>query len=339
MNEKNGRDNAIISTVFCAKAVIASVITPLPLIFAIKLSDFQAIPALLVAALVFAEIFSCSWIFIAKSKVYISARVVCLIRLASVLPIYAFVNDDRDLVIYLAIHTLTALTITSLQVFFAKRELGFCFVRVSVIDIAQCIKQSFKLFASRFGAALKDRFLVAYLGFAGNVEITAVMDIINKMIALALAPAYALTTTVFPVLVDARNRGDDSSRSRIGFMLLGFIGSLALSGFVWGVASMIMTFFGGDQLSAYSHVLKITTIAYPILFLSSYVGSCILLVAGKELAFMISTYVSLIVMAFGLLIYELSGLDSAHMLAMLIVSVAFTELFSRVVAARSVLDV
>lgn len=320
----NERD-MIISQVITSKLYIYIFITPIAFFSLIGLGKGSFLLIFIGAIIPFSEVINTTWVFIVNNKTKTAAIIVALCRFITIPLLYFFVKDTDDLTAYMLIYLFVVLSIPILQIIY------LIFVNDVKIRILpkkhalNALRRGRALFIGRVFSSLKDRYIAIWLGFFSSHEVIAIYDILNKIVSLLMNPIYSFSMVLFPKL-SGRVKG------YINFNKLIFFGTITVIFLVTIVSSfshLILSYFGSDRLTPYKFELDMFLLAMPLLYISSLIGSCYLVVNSQY-----KTYNFSIILSFGFivistnLLYVFNQLD-IYFLACIFLFSSFLEAIVR----------
>lgn len=319
--------NLIISQVVNAKLYIFSIVTPIAIFLLIFLGKSNLLFLFICSLIPLCEVFNFTWVYISISKTKIAAFSVLTGRVLSIPLLFFFVNSEQDAINYMLVYVLSLICICIFQIIHLIMKEKLVLKVLKCRHVIKIIRDGRSLFLGRITSSLKDRYIAIWLGFFSSNEMVAIYDVINKIISLAMNPIYSFSTILFP-LITGRN-GIKINLSK--FILLGFVFISSIILIVSPYSKYVLFYFGGYDLEQYTNSFNKFLFAMPMLYVSSIIGTCFLVVNSFYKSFNLSIVFSFLVLVIlSMLIYVFDSVTIESLSYVFLISILM-EFLTRII--------
>lgn len=211
---------------------------------------------------------------------YITLRSI-LVKLASVVFLFLFVHDEKDLLNYAILNVVASGGNNFFNLYHLKKftRLTLQFKKVTV-----AIKGSFNLFLGSVIISLYTYLNSIMLGAMGDVTAVGYYTSGDKFIQVALTGIASITTSVLPRMSYLAAQNDNQSTVILQKKVLNliFLITIPLVAVFILFSDQIIRIFCGNEFMPSAHVLTINSLLIVIIPLSGFLGMQVLYPKGKE---------------------------------------------------------
>lgn len=159
----------------------------------------------LIISMVVLNGFRLNWLFQGIEEIYIYSRITIVTKLASILFIFIFVNNENDIYVLNIINTFQLLLALILTYFIVFRRNIF-FNKISLLKIKKIFLDSLEYFISRVGVSLYSTLGSFFLGmFSGSLTQVAIYGVAEQLYKAGISLMTALSTPLIPYMARTKN--------------------------------------------------------------------------------------------------------------------------------------
>ncbi len=229
-----------------------------------------------------------TWFFQGIEKMKYTTIVNVVVRLFFMGCMFIFISTSSDYLLYPLLYSLGALLGGALSLYILYKKEHIFFVRVPCHFVLKVLKESFPFWVSRVSGIISVETNTLIIGrFLGMSEV-AYYDLAKKIVNILLIPNSVINTTVYPRIVQTK---DKQFVRKVLYLRLG------VAGFIYAgllcFSTFIVNILGGEEMQMAVPVVNILGLFILLTAVDYYIGSSVLVAFNYGRVFNLSVVYSL----------------------------------------------
>lgn len=244
--------------------------------------------------LIIAAAFDISWFFMGVENFKVTVLRNIIIKIISLICIFTFVKSKNNLIIYIAILSLSQL-LGNLSLFPYLKEY-ITLPEIKTLKIFRHFKPSLILFVPQIATQVYLILNKTMLGTIVSVDATGFYDNSDKIIKMVLAIVTATGTVMLPRVANTFAKGDHEKVNEYLYKSFDFVSAIAIP-MMFGIAAISLKFapiFFGSKFQQVSYLMMIESVVILLIAWSNVLGVQYLLPTGKNAQFTTSVTIGAI---------------------------------------------
>lgn len=255
--------------------IISILIAIISIFYSQHFSDNNLI--ILICIAIFGNTYRANWLFQSLEKIYIFSRITIIVKIFSLILIFAFIKKPEDITLLFCIVAFQNILSTVISYLVIFNYLNITYTRITLYSALRLFVESSEYFFSRLGVSLYSTLGGFFLGIFSSMHQVAIYSVAEQLYKAGVYAISSISTPLVPYMARTRNFNVFFKVTLLSIILT--ICGATIGG-VFGNEIIIILF--GEKLSDANSILQIFMITIVISIIGIHFGYPALIPLGKQ---------------------------------------------------------